>query len=172
MVPIVVTNSSKDLMKLEMKWKEKSDLGRRWKTFKFPKFFHPKKKSRRKKWKHHHQPVKLTFLLVYVLRNCLRFHKLDQKTKLPQIYTTNNTSPRYLVQSRIEGLYNLNLRLQNILPWKHAKYFVCRIRNEGTFEVVSHSKSNSLKHTEQARLSANQGPKLTLGNRYDTLSNS
>lgn len=46
-----------------------------------------------------------------------------------------------------------------------------RNRNEGTFEVVSHSKSSSYRHVEQSKLAAGQGPKLTLGNRYNTLSN-
>lgn len=49
--------------------------------------------------------------------------------------------------------------------------FISRNRNEGSFEVVSHSKSSSHRHAEQTKYSNSQGPKLNLGNRYNTLSN-
>jgi len=45
-----------------------------------------------------------------------------------------------------------------------------RKKNEGSFEVVSHNKSNSLKYVEQTKNSG-QPAKLSLGNRYNTLSN-
>ncbi|KAK9877541.1 hypothetical protein WA026_018648 [Henosepilachna vigintioctopunctata] len=45
-----------------------------------------------------------------------------------------------------------------------------RHRNEGSFEVVQHNKSSSFRQNEQSRISSSQGPKLTLGNRYNTLS--
>lgn len=45
-----------------------------------------------------------------------------------------------------------------------------RHRNEGVFEVVPHSKSSSYRHSEQSRVNASQGPKLTLGNRFNNLS--
>jgi len=44
-------------------------------------------------------------------------------------------------------------------------------RSEGSFEVVSHNKSSSHRHAEQTKFSTSQGPKLNLGNRYNTLSN-
>lgn len=46
-----------------------------------------------------------------------------------------------------------------------------RNRNEGSFEVVSHNKSTSHRHAEQTKASSGGGPKLNLGNRYNTLSN-
>lgn len=45
-----------------------------------------------------------------------------------------------------------------------------RSRNEGSFEVVQHSKSSSYRHLEQTRMNASEGPKLTLGNRFNKLS--
>ncbi|KAK5648444.1 hypothetical protein RI129_003336 [Pyrocoelia pectoralis] len=43
-------------------------------------------------------------------------------------------------------------------------------KNEGTFEVVAPSKASSHRQVEQSKFS-NQGPKLSLGNRFNTLSN-
>lgn len=45
-----------------------------------------------------------------------------------------------------------------------------RNKNEGTFEVVAASKASSHRQMEQSKFS-NQGPKLSLGNRFNTLSN-
>ncbi|KAB0803407.1 hypothetical protein PPYR_00377 [Photinus pyralis] len=45
-----------------------------------------------------------------------------------------------------------------------------RNKNEGTFEVVAPSKASSHRQLEQSKFS-NQGPKLSLGNRFNTLSN-
>lgn len=47
----------------------------------------------------------------------------------------------------------------------------CRTRNEGSFEVVQHNRSTSYSKAEQSKISSTQGPKLNLGNRYNTLSN-
>ncbi|XP_022913807.1 protein CDV3 homolog isoform X2 [Onthophagus taurus] len=47
-----------------------------------------------------------------------------------------------------------------------------RGRNEGSFEVVSHNKASSYRHVEQTKLASSQGPRLALGNRYNTLSDS
>ncbi|KAI4467567.1 protein cdv3 [Holotrichia oblita] len=46
-----------------------------------------------------------------------------------------------------------------------------RNRSEGSFEVVSHNKSSSHRYAEQSKLASSQGPKLALGNRFNTLSN-
>ncbi|GJQ76425.1 hypothetical protein Trydic_g2140 [Trypoxylus dichotomus] len=46
-----------------------------------------------------------------------------------------------------------------------------RRNREGSFEVVSHSKSTSHRYAEQSKLASSQGPKLALGNRFNTLSN-
>ncbi|KAF5270210.1 hypothetical protein FQA39_LY08424 [Lamprigera yunnana] len=45
-----------------------------------------------------------------------------------------------------------------------------RNRNEGSFEMVAPNKASSYRQAEQNKYS-NQGPKLSLGNRYNTLSN-
>uniref|UniRef100_V5GTU4 Protein CDV3 n=1 Tax=Anoplophora glabripennis TaxID=217634 RepID=V5GTU4_ANOGL len=44
-------------------------------------------------------------------------------------------------------------------------------RSEGSFEVVQHSRSTSYRQAEQSKYNSSQGPKLNLGNRYNTLSN-
>lgn len=44
-------------------------------------------------------------------------------------------------------------------------------RNEGSFEVVQSNRSTSHRQAEQSKLNSSQGPKLSLGNRYNTLSN-
>ncbi|KAJ8967394.1 hypothetical protein NQ314_002900 [Rhamnusium bicolor] len=44
-------------------------------------------------------------------------------------------------------------------------------RNEGSFEVVQHNRSSSHRQAEQSKYNSTQGPKLNLGNRYNTLSN-
>ncbi|XP_056638663.1 protein CDV3 homolog [Diorhabda carinulata] len=44
-------------------------------------------------------------------------------------------------------------------------------RNEGSFEVVQSSRSTSHRQVEQSKMNSTQGPKLSLGNRYNTLSN-
>ncbi|KAJ8934610.1 hypothetical protein NQ318_002954 [Aromia moschata] len=44
-------------------------------------------------------------------------------------------------------------------------------RSEGSFEVVQHNRSTSHRQAEQSKYNSTQGPKLTLGNRYNTLSN-
>lgn len=46
-----------------------------------------------------------------------------------------------------------------------------RTRNEASFEEVRHNKASSYRQAEQSKMSSGQGPKLTLGNRYGTLSN-
>ncbi|CAH0551996.1 unnamed protein product [Brassicogethes aeneus] len=44
-------------------------------------------------------------------------------------------------------------------------------RTEGSFEVVQHNRSSNYRQAEQSKISSGQGPKLNLGNRYNTLSN-
>ncbi|KAG5899876.1 hypothetical protein JTB14_012339 [Gonioctena quinquepunctata] len=44
-------------------------------------------------------------------------------------------------------------------------------RSEGSFEVVQHNRGSTYRQAEQPKISSSQGPKLTLGNRYNTLSN-
>nr|XP_023030275.1 protein CDV3 homolog [Leptinotarsa decemlineata] len=44
-------------------------------------------------------------------------------------------------------------------------------RSEGSFEVVQHNRSSSHRQVELSKISSSQGPKLSLGNRYNTLSN-
>ncbi|XP_044265082.1 protein CDV3 homolog [Tribolium madens] len=45
-------------------------------------------------------------------------------------------------------------------------------RSEGAFEVVQHTRAGSHRQVEQAKASSGQGPKLSLENRYNTLSDS
>lgn len=44
-------------------------------------------------------------------------------------------------------------------------------RSEGSFEVVSSNRSSSYRQADNSKISSSQGPKLNLGNRYNTLSN-
>ncbi|KAJ8925916.1 hypothetical protein NQ315_009768 [Exocentrus adspersus] len=44
-------------------------------------------------------------------------------------------------------------------------------RSEGSFEIVQHNRSTSSRQAEQSKINSSQGPKLNLGNRYNTLSN-
>ncbi|CAG9813781.1 unnamed protein product [Phaedon cochleariae] len=46
-----------------------------------------------------------------------------------------------------------------------------RNRSEGAFEVVQQNRSTSYRQAEQSKLNSAQGPKLSLGNRYNSLSN-
>ncbi|CAH1364463.1 unnamed protein product [Tenebrio molitor] len=56
---------------------------------------------------------------------------------------------------------------------RKVKVFLhCRNRSEGTFEVVQHNRAGSHRQVEQAKASSGQGPKLSLENRYNTLSDS
>nr|CAH7746233.1 unnamed protein product [Callosobruchus chinensis] len=41
----------------------------------------------------------------------------------------------------------------------------------GSFEVVQHSRMSNYRQAEQSKMNTSQGPKLNLGNRYNTLSN-
>lgn len=50
-------------------------------------------------------------------------------------------------------------------------YVLWSTRNEASFEEVRHNKASSYRQAEQSKMSSGQGPKLTLGNRYGTLSN-
>lgn len=49
--------------------------------------------------------------------------------------------------------------------------FLSRNRNEGSFEVVAHNKSTSHRHAEQTKATSGAGPRLSIGNRFNTLDN-
>ncbi|XP_044746502.1 protein CDV3 homolog isoform X2 [Coccinella septempunctata] len=98
--------------------------------------------------------------------------KVEEKPK-----STNRTyvipTLRHQVQSRnakpvIKGAPDVHN--EEMFPTLSKTNDYRRNRNEGSFEVVQHNKSSSYRHSEQSRVNSSEGAKLTLGNRWNSLS--
>lgn len=103
---------------------------------------------------------------------------------VPIVTTPNVTSggtyipPSLRNQQPVQPLQPSRLRSKVAPDIHNEEFFPClsgskdkKNRNEGSFEVVSHNKSQSLRQVEQTKMASGQGTKLALGNRYNTLSN-
>lgn len=92
-------------------------------------------------------------------------------TYVPPSKRNQPSQPQSMQSSRLRSKAAPDIHNEEYFPTlSGAKEQKQRSRNEGSFEVVSHSKSNSLRYVEQQKGNS-QGPKLSLGNRYNTLSN-
>ncbi|KRT81411.1 hypothetical protein AMK59_5010 [Oryctes borbonicus] len=106
--------------------------------------------------------------------------KEEKKTEplpaiVPGVYISpalRNTQQQQQVQHpRNRGKTAPDIHNEEYFPTLSGSKSERRNRSEGSFEVVSHNKSSSHRYAEQSKLASSQGPKLTLGNRYNTLSN-
>ncbi|XP_018320158.1 protein CDV3 homolog [Agrilus planipennis] len=96
-------------------------------------------------------------------------------TSTPGAYvppSMRNQPPQQTLQtSRLKSKTAPDIHNEDFFPSLSSTKTDRKIRNEGSFEVVSHNKSSSIRQAEQSKISSSQGPKLNLGNRYNTLSN-
>lgn len=82
----------------------------------------------------------------------------------------NPTAPQYQTPaSRLKSKAAPDIHNEENFPTLSGDYK--KNRSEGSFEVVAHNRASSHRQMENSKLSSGQGPKLNLGNRYNTLSN-
>ncbi|KAF5278040.1 hypothetical protein FQR65_LT15812 [Abscondita terminalis] len=83
----------------------------------------------------------------------------------------NSQQQQQIPPSRLRSKVAPDIHSKEYFPnLTSTKAEIRRTRNEGTFEMVAPNKAGSQRHAEQTKYS-NQGPKLNLENRYNTLSN-
>ncbi|KAJ3647535.1 hypothetical protein Zmor_019406 [Zophobas morio] len=108
--------------------------------------------------------------------------KVEKKPEAPPVKTIGgayvppsmrNQSQQAPVQpSRLRSKAAPDIHNEEFFPTLSKTSDHRKNRSEGTFEVVQHSRAGSHRQVEQAKASSGQGPKLSLENRYNTLSDS
>ena len=93
----------------------------------------------------------------------------------PNVYVPpimrNSQQQQHVTSSRLRSRMAPDIHNEEYFPsLTGAKSEQRRNRSEGTFEVVAPNKASSHRQVEQSKFST-QGPKLNLGNRFNTLSN-